>query len=1514
MINKAAPSFDVDSCQHADQIAEKGFWQPLLAFAVFAAVIISLGGIFFLQYRSSIKEEAQRHLAAISDLKIGQITNWMTERKGDAAVFQNSPTLLAEIERWQEHGALPGEAEQRLRARLGWLLKAYGQFGYSTVFLLDPRGKPVISAGESVPLQDFERQLAEKAMQRRETAFSDMQKSSARRQKNIEMALAAPLINHTARGERIIGSILLRIDPYRYLFPLIESWPDGSQSAETLLVRRDGDSVLFLNELRHSKNSALSLRLPLAAPNLPAAMAVRGKVGLVEGVDYRGVSTVGSLKAIAGTDWFMVSKIDRAELYAAVDHLLYWVEFLVLLLLSAALAAAIYWRRMQRLSFSMLQREYRNNMERGVLKNRLDYLAKYANDIIFLSAAGNRLLDANDRALQAYGYTADEFSQLSIPDLLAPEFKKLFPEGLQAVMHSGALRFESLHRRKDGTTFPVESSVREIEIDGQKCFQSIVRDISERKAVERKMQGLNRALRLLSDCNQALANATELDQLLTVICNLLMEKGGYLLAWVGFAENDEQKTVRVAAQASCDAGYLAKINVLWSDTERGRGTSGTAIRCKAVQISRDITGDPDMLPWRQAALKHGYRSCISLPLNDGDAAFGVMSIYSAEVGAFDAVDEVRLLTELADNLSLGIKALQASRERDLAAARLAASEQRFRRFFEETSDAMAYADAETGVFLNVNQSFADLLGYERAEMIGMPQKNLHPAPPEAVVSGSFEAHRGSGQGEVIETQAITRQGEFIDVAIKASVMELDGRQVVCGSFRDISAQKKAIDAEARLRRLLDNAPDMIYIFHPDSLLFTYGNRGAIEGIGYSLDELLQMTPMDLKPAFSESQFRQMVAPLIGGEKESLRFETGYRRKDGSEFPVEVNLQLVQEKEGEKQFVAVVRDISERKRLAAEMKRLSEAIEQSREAVVLSDSSGLFIYVNPAFTHMFGYTLEEAAGKPVQELIGASSSPMIQPVEAFNISSELGLFRQETERRTRDGRIIPVMLSVTCVRDSDGGTMGFIANVTDLSEAKRAEAELRRQKDFIRQVIDADPNRIFVKDSNGNFLLVNQSMAAAYNMTPDEMQGRNVRELNPHAEEVDGYQRTDREVIEQGREITLLETTSLPAGQPRWMLTTKKRLVMPDGTVNILGVAIDVHELKLAEDELRRQKDFIAQVIDTDPNLIFVKDEEGKFLLVNDSMATSYGLSVGEMIGRHNSDFVADREQAALYDQSHQKVMQSLQEVVGLEPATFADGSTHWLHTIRKPLLQDDGSVNVLSIAMDITERRDAEIKLAQSYRKLQQLTNNMEMLKEAEQANIARDLHDEIGALLAALNMSVSWFRKKIPADMSALQTEAEEMGKLVKSGFVTMRDLVARLRPSLLEDIGFIPAVEYYVKKFQRQSGIECKLVLPEEGLAFDPNRSSTLFRILQESLTNVAKHSQATELSINLRRQGATLVLSIKDNGVGFDRHAEGKNAFGILGIKERAMMVGGRAQIVSVLGEGTRVSVTIPGIVLV
>jgi PAS domain S-box-containing protein len=211
-----------------------------------------------------------------------------------------------------------------------------------------------------------------------------------------------------------------------------------------------------------------------------------------------------------------------------------------------------------------------------------------------------------------------------------------------------------------------EKLARELLAAANQARRALLSLLEDQKQAEAALAHANRALAALSAVNRNLVHATDEDELLQAICDAIVQQRGYRLAWVGYVQHDDNKSIRIMARAGHDEGYLDAMQLTWMETERGMGPSGCAVRSSATQLSQDIANDPRYRPWREEALKRGFAASISLPLLKADnTVFGILHVYTAEANAFIPA-EVALLEEMAGDLAFGVHALHTRHERDLA--------------------------------------------------------------------------------------------------------------------------------------------------------------------------------------------------------------------------------------------------------------------------------------------------------------------------------------------------------------------------------------------------------------------------------------------------------------------------------------------------------------------------------------------------------------------------------------------------------------------------------------------------------------------------------------------------------------------------------------------------------------------------------------------------------------------------------------------------------------------------------
>lgn len=229
---------------------------------------------------------------------------------------------------------------------------------------------------------------------------------------------------------------------------------------------------------------------------------------------------------------------------------------------------------------------------------------------------------------------------------------------------------------------------------------------------------------------------------------------------------------------------------------------------------------------------------------------------------------------------------------------------------------------------------------------------------------------------------------------------------------------------------------------------------------------------------------------------------------------------------------------------------------------------------------------------------------------------------------------------------------------------------------------------------------------------------------------------------------------------------------------------------------------------------------------------------------------------------------------------------------------------------EIAERKQAEQELRSSREQLRNLSAYLESVREEERTHIAREIHDELGQVMTALKMDLSWLSKRLPKDQAPLLEKTLSMSKLVDMTVQTVQRISAELRPGLLDDLGLTAAIEWQTAEFRKRTGIECEAALDLDGISLDRERSTMFFRILQEALTNVVRHAQATKVKIGLTRREHKLLLKVRDNGKGItNSKVYEATSLGLIGMRERARHFRGEVKIRGIHNKGTILIVSVP-----
>ncbi len=425
---------------------------------------------------------------------------------------------------------------------------------------------------------------------------------------------------------------------------------------------------------------------------------------------------------------------------------------------------------------------------------------------------------------------------------------------------------------KDGRKVPVEDSAAPItDVNGKVVGAVLVfHDVTEKRRREEQLRRLNRTLKALNSSNQAMLHSTDEAVLLEQICRIITEDCGHAMVWIGFAEDDEHRTIRPVAHAGFEEGYLETLRLSWADTERGRGPTGMAIRTCQPCVCRDMLTDPRFEPWRAEALKRGYASSLVLPLKEDGKAFGAITIYSREPDAF-LDDEVKLLEELTADLAYGISTLRVRAAREQAEKALRQHREWLRVTLTSIGDAVMTADTNGRVTF-LNPVAAALTGWRPEEAQGQPIQNVFQiineqtrVPAEDIVARVLK------EGHVIElanhTALLAKDGREIPVEDSVAPI-LDGDSKVIGVvvvFHDVTEKRRAQERITHLASFPERNPDFIFETDLEGRIM-YLNPAARRQFP-TLEETGARHPLLMEWPMVLASLRAGVGPLIVREAE-----------------------------------------------------------------------------------------------------------------------------------------------------------------------------------------------------------------------------------------------------------------------------------------------------------------------------------------------------------------------------------------------------------------------------------------------------------------------------------------------------------------------------------------------------------------------------------------------------------------------------------------------------------------------
>ncbi len=852
-------------------------------------------------------------------------------------------------------------------------------------------------------------------------------------------------------------------------------------------------------------------------------------------------------------------------------------------------------------------------------------------------------------------------------------------------------------RAKDGRILICLFSAQMLQLDEGSCILSSIADITERKQGEEALRRANRALQTISRCNQLLVSSADEDSLLNGICRLLVEQGGYRMAWIGFAEADEGKSVRPVAQAGIDDGYLDAIQISWADDEHGRGPTGTAIRTGQPAIARNIPDDPAYAPWRAAAIQRGYASSIALPMRSGENCLGAFNLYAAEPAAFHP-EEVQLLAELADDLAYGIEALRQRARREQAEEKLRASEERHRTILNTSPDGVVILDAKGNTLMG-SPSAATLFGFDRdKDLGGLPMADfIAPEDRERAFSNLALTFQGQSHGPV-EYRALRVDGSAFDMEVNANpIRDAEGKSVqLVAVIRDVSVRKQAEEKIQNLAKFPSENPSPVLRIARDGTLLYVNEAGQIQlphwhlQVGRECPLLLREaaarafengSPFELELAHGQRTFSFFVAPVAAA---------GYVNLYGHD---------------------VTESQQAKKALQDSEAQLSNALELAHAGHWEYDFASDTFTFNDNFYRIFRTTADQVGGYRMssaeyeRRFCHPDDAALVGQEAQAAIATNDPHYHRQIEHRIRyaDGTIGHIAVRFFVVKDAQGRTIKTRGVNQDITAYKQAEEILQASEARYRTFIEASSDLVFLKDEAFRYLISNEANNAFLGQSEANVIGRTDFDLMPRAV-AERCRASDQTALEKGACVVAEET----AGEKIYQ-TVKFPVPLPDGRTGVGGYVRDITARKQAEESLRASLQITAGILDSIPMRVFWKDRNLAYLGCNEAFARDAGFAdPKDLVGK--DDFqMGWRKQAELYRADDRQVIESGQPKLFIEePQTTPAGKTIILLTSKIPLRDDRGEVTgVLGTYMDITEHKLAEEKLRASTERFQDIAANI---------------------------------------------------------------------------------------------------------------------------------------------------------------------------------------------------------------
>jgi len=597
-----------------------------------------------------------------------------------------------------------------------------------------------------------------------------------------------------------------------------------------------------------------------------------------------------------------------------------------------------------------------------------------------------------------------------------------------------------------------------------------------------------------------------------------------------------------------------------------------------------------------------------------------------------------------------------------------------------------------------------------------------------------------------------------------------------------------------------------------------------------------------------------------------------------------------------------------KRKTAEMKASSneekfrKLADHSPILIWMSDRGGLCTYFNERWLHFRGRTHEQERGMGWTEgLHPQDRQGVIQ--KYFHAFTNQESFELEYRLMHASGDYRWIFDQGSPMYDKNRDFLGYIGSCIDITERKATEQQLKESEHRFRAFFnDNNAVMMIIDPESGRITSANKRAREYYGYK--NLESMTIQQINVLPEKVVKQKMQD---IFARRKKFFRFRHRLANAQVRYVEAYPTPIEL-EGAKYLYSIIHDITERVIAEEALQLSERKFRKIVNTLPQFVAYVDTNYIYRLVNNTYLDYFGLKEKEIVGKHIKEVIG--QSSFEKSRPHLERVLAGEQVHYQEHFEYPNGKQADMEATMIPEFGRQGEViGYYAILSDITHYIQNQQLLEESRNRMRVLSEYQQNLLEKERSYIAREIHDELGQNLTAIRMGLAMVKKNFPGDQRQLLLKLEEINQITDSTLSAVKKLSTELRPQLIDDMGLIAAIEWYVNQFEKRSGIDCRIDLTEEEITFPKDVAIHIYRILQEALTNVYKHAQAGEVDISLIHSSSTIRLTIQDDGRGMKKQDQEKgHSYGIMGMEERVRMMGGKFDI-SGSSEGTTIDIEIP-----